>query len=137
MGLYRYIAWHAAAVAAGCVVALVLAGWAWWALRRRKLTSEELERRRRLLVAQDGRTIEGEITEIEDARIHYVYTVRGMEYVATQDVSALQEQLPEEQFRVIGTASVKYLRENPANSIVICEEWSGVTLVPAPEQSQS
>jgi hypothetical protein len=41
-------------------------------------------------------------------------------------VDSLLEYLPCEPSRVVGEVSVKYLRNNAANSIVVCEEWSGL-----------
>jgi hypothetical protein len=58
--------------------------------------------------------------------MHYSYTVRGVEYLATQDLSALVDVLPAPAATLIGPATVKYTPRNPANSIVICEEWSGL-----------
>ena len=114
-----------AAVALGVAVAalIVLAGWL--AVRRRP-TPEELEQRRRLMVSREGRTIEGEITDADPDRLYYTYTVRGVEYAATQEIAALLELLPCEPSRVVGVVSVKYLRNNAANSILVCEDWSGL-----------
>jgi hypothetical protein len=114
----------AAAVAAAVVAALI--GLVIWLLIRRKPTPEELEKRRRLMVNREGRTIEGEISDADERWLHYVYSVMGVEYCAAQDVSALREYLPCEAERVVGEVSVKYLRNNAANSIVVCEEWSGL-----------
>ena len=54
------------------------------------------------------------------------YTVRGVHYTASQDVSALREFLPAEAHRLIGVSGLKYSSKNPANSILVCEEWSGL-----------
>ena len=116
------VALGAAVVAAGSLVA--------WRLLRRQLTEQELERRRRALVDAQGRTIEGEVTDSGDGLLHYTYSVRGMEYVAAQDISALVDVLPTEFSRIVGAVTVKYLRENPANSIVVSEEWSGLGTTP-------
>ena len=43
-----------------------------------------------------------------------------------EDVSALVEKLPADRDKLIGVASMKYASNNPANSILICEEWSGL-----------
>lgn len=117
---------HPAAVAAVAVVLAGLIGLIVWLVVRRKPAPEELEKRRRLKVNREGRTIEGEISDADPHRLHYVYTVRGVEYAATQDIDSLLEYLPCEASRVVGEVSVKYLRNNAANSIVVCEEWSGL-----------
>ena len=114
-----------AAVAIGVSVAALI-GWIVWLLVRRRPTAEELEKRRRLMVARDGRTIEGEITDADPDRLYYNYSVHGIEYAATQEIRALLEFLPCEPCRVVGEVSVRYLRINPANSILVCEEWSGL-----------
>ncbi len=68
--------------------------------------------------------------EITDTLIHYTYSVQGVSYSASQDVSALHDWLPAERNRAIGVASLKFSPKNPANSMVLCEEWSGLR-VPA------
>ena len=45
------------------------------------------------------------------------------EYAASQDVSKLAGLVPKD---VSNAASVKYDRKNPANSIVVAEQWSGL-----------
>lgn len=114
-----------AAAVAGAVVAALI-GLVIWLLIRRKPTPEELEQRRRLMVNREGRTIEGEISDADERWLHYVYSVMGVEYCAAQDVSTLRDYLPCEPDRVVGEVSVKYLRNNAANSIVVCEDWSGL-----------
>jgi hypothetical protein len=52
--------------------------------------------------------------------------VRGVQYTASQDVESLRERLPSDPERLIGVANLKYASNNPANSILICEEWSGL-----------
>lgn len=117
---------HPAAAVAVAVVLAALIGLIVWLVVRHKPTPEELEKRRRLMVNREGRTIEGEISDSDPHRLHYVYTVRGVEYAATQDIDSLLEYLPCGPDRVVGEVSVKYLRNNAANSIVVCEEWSGL-----------
>lgn len=89
-------------------------------------TPEKRERKRRLIVNRQGRLGDALVTEASDAVIYYSYSVRGVQYTASQDVSALREKLPAEPDRIIGVASLKYAPNNPANSILICEEWSGL-----------
>ncbi len=42
-----------------------------------------------------------------------------------QDVSSLQERIPTS-LSIEGSVSVKYDARNPANSIVLAEQWSGL-----------
>jgi hypothetical protein len=108
----------AAAVVLGVAV-LVL-------VRRRRPSADELERRRRMNVYRHGRILDGLITDIDGDTIHFAYSVNGADYRATQSVSALRDKLPLTTHRLIGPATLKYMVRNPANSIVICEEWSGL-----------
>lgn len=94
--------------------------------RKRHVAPEEMERIRRLTVNQSRRTTEAFLTDRADEVLHYKYDVRGVTYYATQDASALRHLLPEDLQELIGPVSVKYDPDNPANSIVICEEWSGI-----------
>jgi hypothetical protein len=97
---------------------------------------EEAERRRRATIHRRGKLGDGEIVDIEGAAIVYEYHVAGVSYTATQDVSSFEPLLASDLLSMIGPASVKFDRYNPANSIVICEEWSGLRL-PAPRALES
>ncbi len=87
---------------------------------------EKRERRRRLLVNREGRLGDALITEASETSIYYTYSVRGVQYEASQDVGTLRERLPAEPERLVGLANLKYSPRNPANSILVCEEWSGL-----------
>ena len=89
-------------------------------------TPEKRERLRRLSIHTTGRLGEAFLTEVRENFLHYTYRVRGVQYEASQDVSALCDRLPADPERMIGMAGMKYLSKNPANSILICEEWSGL-----------
>lgn len=93
---------------------------------RRRVPPEERERRRRLAVHANGRMADGIILDQHGDILRYSYEVRGVTYVASQDVSSLREQVPEGADLLLDSAVIKYLRDNPANSIVVCEEWSGL-----------
>jgi len=119
------------AVAAGL---LVSAGTMTYLKLRRKKDPAELERLRRLALGRTGRITSGEITgliEPEDGKsspllIAYRYDIAGVTYEVTQDISAMPA-VAAEASRLIGrTISVKYDTRHPTNSIVVCEEWSGV-----------
>jgi len=69
---------------------------------------------------------DGMILDVLETTIEYSYDVRGVEYIATQDLSALQDRLPAPRLSIAGPASIKYDPRNPANSIVLCEDWSGL-----------
>lgn len=86
------------------------------------------ERKRRLDVNRRGRIGDAFVTEVAGNTIYYTYTLRGVQYETSQDVATLRDYLPGEPDRLIGQAHMKYLPNNPANSILICEEWSGLRL---------
>jgi hypothetical protein len=96
------------------------------ALTAMQSNPEKRERKRRLELHQHGRLGDALITEATETMLYYTYSVRGVQYEASQDVSALREMLPPEPERLIGPASLKYSTRNPGNSILICEEWSGL-----------
>jgi len=107
------------------VAAIGAGAWIIWNYSRR-VSPTEKERRRRLKVNRNLRTCEGLIMEAADSMLHYSYELRGVQYFASQDVSALRAFLPEDPNRWIGPANIKYEPRNPANSIALCEEWSGL-----------
>lgn len=114
------------AVGAVCILAAVLI----YVLqkRRRRPAPEELERRRRVQIHQTGKMGDGEIVDVakESSSIIYSYSVAGVVYTASQDLTALGSSLPPDVMTMVGPVSVKFDPRNPANSIVICEEWSGL-----------
>lgn len=111
------------AVGAGIVLVAALI-WRAWLMRRP--TTEELERRRRQALNRAGKMADAMVLDVQETTIQYSYDVRGVEYTATQDISALQDRLPAYRLSVAGPAAVKYDPRNPANSIVLCEHWSGL-----------
>ena len=105
---------------------VVAGGFLLWRFLRPRVTSEERERLRRLTVNGKGKLGDGEIVDFEGAAIVYSYRVGGVGYTAAQDVMALEALLPSNHMSMIGPALVKFDPRNPANSIVLCEEWSGL-----------
>jgi hypothetical protein len=95
-------------------------------LFRRRIAPDELEKRRRASVNKNGKLGDGEIIDIDGAAVFYSYYVAGVGYTTSQDVAALEALLPSDRLAIIGPVSVKFLPANPANSIVLCEEWSGL-----------
>jgi hypothetical protein len=95
-------------------------------MRMLKGNPEKRERKRRLELHRHGRLGDALILEATDALLYYSYSVRGVQYEASQDLNGLRHLLPVEPERLIGAASLKYATKNPANSMLICEEWSGL-----------
>ena len=123
------------ALVIGAVSLPVVAAGIFVVLRIRRKPKDK-EKHRRLEVNSTGRLGDATIIEITDDAIFYEYSVAGMTYTASQDISQLRELIPSDSYRLIGRpASLKYSYQNPANSILLCEEWSGLRLGPANQPS--
>jgi len=120
-------------LAAGAAAVVVGAGVAVYRRLRRKTDPVELERLRRVGLGRTGRITTGEVTGLIEPEgpgtallLVYRYGIGGVNYEVTQDVSTLSA-VAAEAARLVGrTISVKYEMKHPTNSIVICEEWSGI-----------
>jgi hypothetical protein len=109
---------------AGVLIVLVaIIGYRAW--KQSRVTPEERERRRRAGLVARGKMGDANLVEIRDDLIFYCYDVRGVEYTASQDVSLLKSYMPSN-LADIGPVYVKYDARNPANSIVLAEQWSGI-----------
>jgi hypothetical protein len=122
------------AVLAAIALALIALG-AWIALRVAQSNPEKREKRRRLHVHQIGRLGDALITEATDDLLYYTYSVQGVDYHASQEIATLRDLLPAEPGRLVGVANLKYSPRNPANSILLCEEWSGLRVKGSPQAS--
>lgn len=111
------------ALAIVLVVLVSIMGYRAW--QQSRITPQERERQRRAALVRTGKISDATLAEVRDDLLIYSYAVRGVEYTATQDVSMLKELLPVD-LVAIGPVSVKYDPRNPANSIVVAEQWSGV-----------
>ncbi len=122
------------AIAGGLVVTGVLS--ALYVVRRRRRTPEQRERERRDYLQRVGRIIGGTVIDVaevdEQGRpvqlLLYNYDVAGVAYQASQDVTHLRQHVDMHTCRIGLPASVKYDPQNPGNSIVIAEGWSGLRL---------
>jgi len=112
-------------LAAVLVVLLGLIAYRAWKASR--VSPDERERRRRAALVARGKMGDATLVELRGQMLFYSYDVRGVEYTACQDLSRLQALLPHE-FSALGPVSVKYDPRNPANSIVLAEQWSGLRL---------
>jgi hypothetical protein len=104
----------------------VLAAIGMRAVLRHRRCPDRRERERRLAVHQRGRLGDGMITDAGDDVLYYTYTLSGVVYSTSQDIRHLRAHLPADPVHLIGPVSLKYAPRNPANSIVLCEEWSGL-----------
>ena len=111
---------------AGVLVVVVgLISWRAW--KDSRIPPEERERMRRAALVARGKMGDASITEIHDNFLFYAYQVRGVEYTASQDVTSLRDRVPPD-LSSLATVSVRYDPKNPANSIVVAEQWSGLHL---------
>jgi len=116
------------------MAAAALAGVSVMVLGRKKKSEAERERERRLAVNAIGRMTDGTVTEAlflgEDSPdsllLFYRYLVAGVEYSAAQDVSSLRGILPRPNYLPGEAITIKYDPQRPPNSIVVCEQWSGL-----------
>lgn len=104
----------------------------WW-LRRK--TPEQRERERRLRIAERGRITDGTVIDVSEISANghgsmqlliYQYDVAGVTYECSQDVTSLRHTLDLHSCRLGVAASIKYDPQNPGNSIVVAEGWSGL-----------
>lgn len=111
------------ALAACILVATLLV-----ALFKLRMTPVERERRRRTRLHQLGRMGDGLLTDVSGDTLYYSYSVHGVDYATSQDISGLRDMVPTTTELLIGPVTLKYLVRNPGNSIVICEHWSGLRI---------
>ncbi|MES1262017.1 MAG: hypothetical protein ABUS49_09790, partial [Acidobacteriota bacterium] len=57
---------------------------------RNRPSPEEMERRRRLAINGTGKLTAGQIVDVEGSMVNYSYTIAGVEYAASQDISGLE-----------------------------------------------
>jgi hypothetical protein len=96
--------------------------------RRSRVTPEERERLRRTALAARGKLGDASLVEVRDEVLLYSYAIRGVEYIASQDMSSLHEYLPSEE-TLSGPVWIRYDPKNPANSIVLAETWTGLRTI--------
>ena len=128
--LVPIVAGGVAALAAGAGVLL-------WRVRRK--TPGQREQERRIRIAQLGRITDGTVIDVSELPVDrnshgsgalqlliYQYDVAGVSYEAAQDVTHLRPFVDLHTCRIGVPASIKYDPQNPGNSIVIAESWSGL-----------
>jgi hypothetical protein len=105
-----------------------LAGTSAILLFRRRPIPAERERLRLAKLHTNGRLVHGELEEIRGTTAFYRYELHGVAYSAAQDL-ALFSPLSEGDLQdITGQVIIKYDRENPSNSMIHCDEWSGLRM---------
>jgi hypothetical protein len=107
-------------------LALLLIAAGIWLFLNSRQTVAERERKRRITINRIGRMGDATIIDVRDCVLFYSYEVRGVAYTTSQDASDFKDLLPPETANLVGPTAMKYSSKNPANSILICEEWSGL-----------
>jgi hypothetical protein len=122
---------YSLSLAGGAAAALAMA----FLLRTKKQTPEEKERERRVWINMNGRITDGTVMDVHEIRedecepiqlLIYNYDVAGVSYEASQDVTHLRQFIDLHSCRLGLPTSIKYDPQNPGNSIVISENWSGL-----------
>lgn len=118
-----------ALVAGTTLIAAVVAGVTYYLLKRQRPSHGELEQKRRANLALNGRIIDGNLLDVvpserEPLTLRYGYSVAGVSYECVQDVSTIP--IEPAALRLELPLLVRYDRGNPADSIVVAEEWSGL-----------
>ena len=108
------------------VAALGAGAWILVGAVRARRNPNELERRRRIRIHVVGRMGEATVEQADENTLHYSYQIAGVSYSTSQDIGQLEAHLPAQAHLLIGNALIKYHPQNPANSILICEHWSGL-----------
>jgi hypothetical protein len=107
------------------LLAVVIGIRAW---QRSRITPAERERKRRMLLVAIGKMGDANLVEVRGDLVFYSYDVRGVQYTASQDVSALRQYIPPDLSVATGPVFVKYDGRNPANSLVLAETWNGLRI---------
>jgi|SRR6516165_2001448 hypothetical protein len=107
------------------VILVALIGYRTW--QNSRISPEERERQRRARLVSTGKMGDATLTEFQDDLLVYAYVVRGVEYIASQDVSLLRDRVPTD-LASVAAILVRYDAKNPANSIVLSEEWTGLRI---------
>jgi len=108
---------------------------AYFLLRRKPKSADDLEQERRAWLDQIGRITDGTVIDVQELRLNehkattlliFQYDVAGVSYEASQDVTYLRQRINLHSCRLGLPTSVRYDPQNPGNSIVVSEKWMGL-----------
>ena len=107
---------------------------AYFMLRRKPKTADDLERERREWLDRIGRITDGTVIDVQEMPANnrsatfliYHYDVAGVSYEASQDVTYLRQLINLHSCRLGLPTSVRFDPQNPGNSIVLSERWMGL-----------
>lgn len=116
-----------------CIAVLAAA---FFLLRRKPKSAEDVERERRAWLDRVGRITDGTVIDVQEMTpsekqrsatlLIYQYDVAGVSYEASQDVTYLRQWINLHSCRLGLPTSVRYDPQNPGNSIVVSERWMGL-----------
>ncbi len=118
----------------GGTAVAVTTGVYYWVRSHRK-TAEQREMERRLRISAGGRITDGTVLDVHEYAeegsspvqlLIYTYDVAGVTYECSQDVTYLRQFVDLHTCKIGVPASIKYDPQNPGNSIVVAEHWSGL-----------
>ena len=119
----------------GAAMAAALTAWTIATVRRwRSKSPDEIERLRRLDIHRRGRITHGYLVDVIEAApdsadrttIVYSYEVAGVNYEVGQDISSFPSIIAAARSLPGHDGLIKYDPKQPSNSIVTCEDWSGI-----------
>jgi hypothetical protein len=102
---------------------------------RKKKTPAEIEFERRELLNKIGRITDGTVIDVQEiapngrptaTMLIFQYDVGGVSYEASQDITHLRHWINLHSCRLGLPTSVRYDPQNPGNSIVVSEKWTGL-----------
>jgi hypothetical protein len=107
---------------------------AYFFLRQKPKTADDLERERRAWLEQVGRITDGTVIDVQEHATErrssilliYQYDIAGVSYECSQDVTYLRPMINLHSCRLGLPTSVRYDPQNPGNSMVVSEKWMGL-----------
>jgi hypothetical protein len=119
-------------IAIASVVLLI----AYFFLRTKPKTADDLERERRGWLEKVGRITDGTVIDVQETQqspehraailLVYQYDIAGVSYECSQDVTYLRPMINLHSCRLGLPTSVRYDPQNPGNSMVVSENWMGL-----------
>lgn len=115
-------------------IAAVVLGAVYWARSHRK-SPEDREVERRFRLSSAGRITDGTVIDVHEYAaegkapiqlVIYNYDVAGVSYECSQDITQLRQFVDLNSCQLGMPASIKYDPQNPGNSIIVAEGWSGL-----------
>jgi len=109
---------------------------AYFFLRTKPKTADDLERERRGWLEKVGRITDGTVIDVQETQqspehraailLVYQYDIAGVSYECSQDVTYLRPMINLHSCRLGLPTSVRYDPQNPGNSMVVSENWMGL-----------